>query len=82
MLNIEYVVVLPNMYIMVKQLSNAKPTKKRIKANCQKFVTNAVSTPAAKPTKFEPINAGMRPNLSAIQPNSRPPTMAPKKNID
>lgn len=33
------------MYIMVKQLSKAKPTKKRHKLNCQKVPEKAVETP-------------------------------------
>lgn len=36
------------MYIIVKQLSNAKPTRKRHRENCQKFAVNAVPTPVRK----------------------------------
>lgn len=71
-----------NMYIIVKQLSNANPTKNRHKENCQKFETNIVATPAIKPIKLHPTNEGTLPNLSAIHPNKRPPTIAPRKNID
>lgn len=77
-----YRVDLPKMYIIVKQLSNANPTKKRHNVNVQNCVVNAVITPATKPNKLHPHSDGIRPNLSAIQPNSSPPTMAPQKNID
>ena len=36
---------LPNMYIIVKQLSKAKPTRKRHKLKVQKLLENAVATP-------------------------------------
>ena len=36
---------LPNIYIIVKQLSNAKPTRKRHKLKVQKLLENAVATP-------------------------------------
>lgn len=36
---------LPKMYIIVKQLSKAKPTRKRHKLNCQKLPTKAVAIP-------------------------------------
>lgn len=52
---------LPKMYIIVKQLSKAKPTRKRHRLNCQKFVTKAVATPATKPIKLQPAKAGIRP---------------------
>lgn len=67
---------------MTKQLSKAKPIKNLIKAKLQNVVTKAVATPAMHPTKLQAIIDGMRPNLSAIHPKSKPPTMAPKKNID
>lgn len=70
------------MYIIVKQLSKANPTKNLHKANCQKFPVKAVKSPAIKPTILHPAKAGTLPNLSAIQPNNRPPTIAPMKNID
>lgn len=70
------------MYIIVKQLSKANPTRNLHKLNCQKFVTNAVPTPAANPIKLQPANAGILPYLSAIHPNSNPPQIAPKKKID
>lgn len=70
------------MYIIVKQLSNANPTKNRQIINSQKFAQYAVPIPAAKPIKLHPANAGIRPNLSAIQPNNKPPQMAPKKKTD
>lgn len=70
------------MYIIVKQLSKANPTKNLHRANCQKFPVKAVSTPAMKPIILHPAKAGTLPNLSAIQPNNRPPTIAPMKNID
>lgn len=69
------------MYIIIKQLSNANPSKNRQNVNTQKLPENAVATPAIKPNKFEPINAGIRPNRSAIQPNNKPPKTAPMKNI-
>lgn len=50
--------------------------------NDQKLVANAVMTPAAPPTTFAPIRAGTRPKRSAIQPNNRPPVIAPQKNTD
>lgn len=72
----------PRMYIIVKQLSKAKPTKNRHKQNCQKDVENAVSTPAQRPVRLVPTKAGMRPYRSAIQPKISPPTIAPQKKID
>lgn len=65
---------------MVKQLSKANPTKNRHNVNCQKLTEKAVATPAKQPTIFAPINAGIRPYLSAIQPNIKPPKIAPTKN--
>lgn len=73
---------LPKMYIIVKQLSNANPIKKRHNVKLTKLYENAVATPATNPIKFEPINAGIRPKRSATQPNKSPPTIAPQKNID
>lgn len=70
------------MYIIVKQLSKAKPTKNLQTENCQKVLEKAVSRPATRPVRLVPTKAGMRPNLSAIHPKIRPPTIAPQKNID
>lgn len=67
---------------MVKQLSKAKPTRNLQKQNAQKLWTPAVAMPATKPTKFVPTNAGILPYESAIQPNIKPPIIAPPKNID
>lgn len=69
------------MYIMAKQLSNAKPTKKRQTVNCQKLFENAVNTPAINPIILAPTRAGTRPYLSAIHPQIIPPKIAPTKNI-
>lgn len=69
------------MYIKVKQLSNPMPTKNRQIVNCQKLVENAVSVPKTKLTRLEPMRAGMRPKWSDTQPNTRPPTMAPRKKV-
>lgn len=66
---------------MVKQLSNAKPKKKRHAANSQKVLEKAVAIPAIHPITFAPTNAGIRPYLSAIKPKSKPPHIAPIKNI-
>lgn len=49
------------MYIIVKQLSNAKPTKKRHIINCQKLYVNAVEIPATHPTILHPTSAGILP---------------------
>lgn len=46
---------------MVKQLSNANPTKKRHNVNCQKVLVKAVATPAKNPIKLAPISAGILP---------------------
>lgn len=72
----------PKIYIIVKQLSNANPTIKRHTENIQKFVENAVAIPPTKPNKFDMTNEGIRPYRSAIQPNNKPPTIAPQKKID
>lgn len=72
---------LPSMYIMTKQLSNAKPTRKRQKLNAQKLCVNAVAMPATAPIMLVPTRAGMRPKRSAIQPKIKPPKMAPTKKI-
>lgn len=69
------------MYIMVKQLSKAIPTKKRQTQNDQKELQNAVAIPAANPTKLVPTKAATRPCLSANQPNTKPPNIAPPKKI-
>jgi hypothetical protein len=47
---------LPKMYIIVKQLSKAKPTRNRQRAKDQKESQKAVPTPAAKPIRFVPGN--------------------------
>lgn len=70
------------MYIMVKQLSNANPTKKRHNVNDQKLPVKAVATPATKPKMLHPHSDGMRPKRSAIHPNSKPPIIAPQKKMD
>lgn len=67
------------MYIMVKQLSKAKPTKNRHSANSQKLLASTVATPARNPVILAPTNAGILPYLSAIHPNKRPPKIAPTK---
>lgn len=69
------------MYIIVKQLSKANPTKKRHKVNCQKLTVNAVATPARNPIKLAPIKAGILPYWSAIHPKINPPKIAPMKKI-
>lgn len=70
------------MYIMVKQLSKANPTKKRHTVKDQKSFVNAVAIPAIAPTIFAAISDGILPYRSAIKPNNRPPIIAPQKNID
>lgn len=70
------------MYIIVKQLSKAKPTKNLHSVNCQKDVVKAESTPAMRPVRLVPTRAEIRPYLSAIQPKIRPPIIAPQKNMD
>ena len=67
------------MYIMVKQLSKANPQRQRHTKNCQKFLENAVATPAKHPTMFVPIKAGILPYRSAIHPKIKPPNIAPMK---
>lgn len=69
------------MYIIVKQLSKAMPTKKRQTQNVQKELQNAVAIPAANPTKLVPTSAETLPCLSASQPNTKPPNIAPPKKI-
>lgn len=76
------IVLLPNIYIIVKQLSNANPTMNRKKANDAKLNEYADATPPMKPSILVPTNAGIRPYRSAIMPNMRPPKMAPQKKID
>lgn len=73
--------ILPKMYIIAKQLSNANPKRNRHKANCQKLLANAVSIPAKKAIILAPTRAGIRPCRSAIRPNIKQPTMAPTKKI-
>lgn len=65
---------------MVKQLSKAIPTKNLHKQKVQNELQNAVPIPAANPIKFVPTKAGILPLLSASQPNTRPPKIAPQKN--
>lgn len=72
---------LPRMYIIVKQLSKANPTKNRQRVNCQKFVARAVKHPAMQPTTLHPTSAGILPYLSAMNPKINPPKMAPTKNM-
>lgn len=72
---------LPKMYIIVKLLSKAIPTKNLQAQKDQNVLQNAVAIPAAKPTMFVPTRAGMRPCLSAIQPKTRPPRIAPPKKM-
>lgn len=69
------------MYIIVKQLSKAIPTKNRQRQKVQNELQNAVPMPAAKPIKLVPTNAGIRPLLSASHPKTNPPRIAPPKNI-
>lgn len=45
---------LPSMYIIVKQLSNASPTRNRHRAKDQQLLQNEVPTPAMKPNRFVP----------------------------
>lgn len=73
---------IPKIYIIVKQLSNANPTKNRHNVNVQNCDVNAVRTPAINPNTLHPHNDGIRPKRSAIHPNNKPPTIAPQKNID
>lgn len=73
---------IPRIYIIVKQLSKAIPTRKRQTQKCQKLVQNAVAMPPTKPTKFVPTRAGILPIRSAIQPKINPPKIAPQKKMD
>lgn len=52
---IKSILMLPKIYIIVKQLSNASPTKKRHMQNIQKLLQKAVATPAINPTRFVPV---------------------------
>lgn len=72
----------PRIYIIVKQLSKAIPTKNLHKQNDQKVVQKAVAIPPTKPAIFVPTKAGILPYLSAIQPKINPPNMAPQKKMD
>lgn len=74
-----HVLYIPNIYIIVKQLSKAKPTKNRHSANSQKLPASTVATPAKNPVTLAPTNAGILPYLSAIHPKIRPPKIAPTK---
>lgn len=67
---------------MVKQLSNAIPTKNLQAANVQKEEHMVVAIPPIKPTKLVPTRAGILPSRSANHPNTKPPKMAPQKKID
>lgn len=49
------------MYIIEKQLSKAKPTRKRDSVNCQKLFVYAVAIPAIHATKLAITIAGIRP---------------------
>lgn len=69
------------MYIMVKQLSNAMPTTNLHRQKLQKLLEKAVPIPATNPTRLVPTKAGILPLLSANQPKTSPPKMAPQKNI-
>lgn len=69
------------MYIIVKQLSKAKPTKNRHSENSQKEVAKTVAIPAMNPAMFVPTKAGILPYRSAIHPNINPPKIAPTKNM-
>lgn len=66
---------------MVKQLSKAIPTTNLQAQNAQNVLQEAVTIPATKPTMFVPTRAGILPYLSAIHPNTKPPSIAPPKNI-
>lgn len=72
----------PNMYIIVKQLSKAMPTRNLQTQNDQKVVQNVVAIPPMNPAMLVPTRAGILPNLSAIHPKTNPPNMAPQKKID
>lgn len=72
---------LPRMYIIVKLLSKAIPTKNLQRENVQKVVQNAVAIPPTKPAMLVPTKAGILPYLSAIQPKINPPRIAPQKKI-
>lgn len=67
---------------MVKQLSNAIPTKKRHRQKLQKVVQNTVAIPPTSPAILVPIKAGILPYRSATQPKINPPSIAPQKKID
>lgn len=73
---------LPKIYIIVKQLSKAIPTKNLQTAKVQNDEHMVVAIPPMKPTRLVPTRAGILPNLSAIQPKTRPPKMAPQKKMD
>ena len=65
---------------MVKQLSKARPTRKRHTQKAQKVVIKAVAIPAVNPIRLVQTSAGILPYRSAIQPKISPPRMAPQKN--
>ena len=66
---------------MLMMLSKASPVKKRHKANVRKELVAAVAQDAINPIPAQSTRAGIRPLLSAIQPNRNPPTMEPQKNM-
>ena len=66
---------------MLMMLSKARPVKKRHKANVSKELVAAVAQDAMNPTPTQSARAGIRPLLSAIQPNKNPPTIDPQKNM-
>lgn len=59
--SVRYCILLPNMYIIVKQLSKANPTKNRQIVKLQKLFVNAVAMPAIAPKMFAPIRDGILP---------------------
>ena len=58
-------------------LSKASPVKNLQSENDQKELAEAVATEPMKPQAEQINKAGMRPLLSAIQPNKKPPTIEP-----
>lgn len=71
----------PKMYIIVKQLSKAIPTKNLHMQKLKNEPHQVVAIPLRNPIRFDPTRAGSRPNLSANHPNIKPPNIAPPKNI-
>jgi hypothetical protein len=72
----------PKIYIMVKQLSKAMPTRNLQAEKVQKVLQKAVAMPPTQPTRLVPTRAGILPKRSAIQPKTNPPKMAPQKKMD